>query len=631
MHLTRTLKPRTLRPALATLLLLVPCAWMVASGQEEEEDPPPAPFEFEHRTGSANPLGADGATPVFAAEGTMPYLAAGDLDGDGDLDLVIGERTAGASPTGTISYYRNVGSPASASFQKLTGSHELSGVQSTIASKAPAHAFPALVDADSDGDLDLLVGGVAAAQGGEDSQNVLLFRNEGSATNPAFVYVTEPNNPFAELLAEPGSPGSPAPAFADMTGDGAPEVFTVGPASDSLVYYYVNGGTPDTPFFSAPRTTAAEGNPVPFDGDRHYPGGETRISAGDVDFDGDADLVVGFEPDSGDLTRLRFVENTGSPASVSFAEEASPNRFGETDAGLSGLATPHPTFLDLDGDGDLDLLVGVTDVNGSGDPVSRIRYFENVGALEVAVRSYVGAISNRPGDGARVAANKVAGTLYLVLDGEPQATREELELAVQANRGSRAPIPATRSWTLVSTEDLPSGTYRAYGVAPDGTRSAAASRAVVVNSPDAFGTDSSNAWIESVTIGGTTSTSGNNQGYARFDEQTIEVTPGASYHVRIVPGFSPDHPSYVRRLAWQHYGMWLDFNNDGDFSDPGETLLTTGPHGGELETQVTIPSGTPPADPVRLRIIMQFHEAGDPTVDGAVAYGEVEEYSVTIQ
>lgn len=350
-----------------------------------------------------------------------------------------------------------------------------------------------------------------------------------------------------------------------------------------------------------------------------------------MDLDGDVDLVVGFEPDSGDLTRLRFVENNGSSVSVSFVEEDSPNRFGETDSGLSGLGTPHPTLVDLDGDGDLDLLVGVTDLDGSGNPVSRIRSFENVGALEVAVRSYIGAISNRPGDGPAVGANKVAGTLYIALDGEPQGTREELELAVQANRGSKAPVPAERSWTRVSTAGLPSGTYRAYGVAPDGTLSAAASRPVVVSSPDAFAADSSNAWIESVTIGATTNTSGNNDGYARFDDQAIVVTPGATYQVRIVPGFSPGHPSYVRRLAWQRYGMWLDFNGDGDFTDPGETLLTAGPIGGEINAQVTIPSGTPPADPVRLRIIMQFHEAGDPTVDGAVAYGEVEEYSVTIQ
>ena len=625
-----TQRPRAVRLGLVAVLLIA-AAPVWSAGDGELDPTPPAPTEFTQRTGAANPLTDSGGDPIFLAEGTGAYLAPGDLDGDGDIDLVVGELIAGAVPYGTVSYYRNEGTATAPDFVKQSGVHALSGVRTVLADRSADSAYPVLADVDADGDLDLVVGGRIPPDGGEGAQNVLFFRNDGSPTSPTFTYVQEAENPFSALAARDASdnPVAPTIALGDVTDDGAGEAFTVGAVPDSLVYYYPNVGTPAAPGYGAPRTSEGDGNPVPFDAEgRHFQDGEVRLTAVDVDIDGMLDLIVGY--DSGNGGRLRFLENTGSATSPAFTEQPDPNVFSETDSGVAALNTPHAALVDLDADGDRDLLVAGTGVGANQLLVSRVLYFENTTATTVVVNPYDATVSNRPGDGADVVSNKSLGTIYLVADGEPQGTQAELEAAVQNGLGASADVTAAREWVFVSTENLPGGTYHAYGVDPDGTVSTAARTSVVVEAPTAFAADSSNAWIQRVTIGPETNDSGNNEGYGRFDELTIELAMGETYQIEVEPGLTPDHPSFVQRLSWQRYGIWIDFNEDGDFTDQDETLLVAGPTKGTLSGEITIPTGTVPTDPVRLRVVMQFHELGEPTPAETVPYGEVEDYRITI-
>jgi hypothetical protein len=112
----------------------------------------------------------------------------GDLDGDGDLDLLVGEAS------GTVNYFRNDGSRSAPRFALVTDTWE--GLQEG------RRTAPRLVDLDADKDLDLVIGTEAGVP--------LVYRNTGSRTSAAFTRERE----------APVWPALSVPAFADLDSDG---------------------------------------------------------------------------------------------------------------------------------------------------------------------------------------------------------------------------------------------------------------------------------------------------------------------------------------------------------------------------------------------------------------------------
>ena len=247
------------------------------------------------------------STPSFA-----------DLDGDGDLDAVVGE------VDGTLNYFENTGSAIAPAFTARTGAaNPFNGVD------VGHYSTPSFADLDGDGDLDAVVGAIHGT--------LHYFENTGTATAPAFTERTGAANPFNAVNVGLNS----APSFADLDGDGDLDA-VVGERYGTL-HYFENTGTALAPAFTE-RTGAAN----PFNG--VDVGFRSTPSFADLDGDGDLDAVVGEDDGS-----LHYFENTGSATAPAFtARTGAANPFN----GVDVVGSSTPSFADLDGDGDLDAVVG---------------------------------------------------------------------------------------------------------------------------------------------------------------------------------------------------------------------------------------------------------------------------------
>ncbi len=277
---------------------------------------------FTARTGAANPLnGVDvggHSNPTFA-----------DLDGDGDLDAVVGDNS------GTVDYFENTGTDAAPVFVGQTGGdNPFNGIDIGIWSD---HAF---ADLDNDGDLDAVVGDYSGA--------LVYFENTGTALSPVFLQQTGGDNPFNGVDIGFIS----APAFADLDADG--DLDAVVGEDDGNLNYFENTSTDAAPVF-----TVRTGADNPFNG--VDVGVLSRPAFGDLDGDGDLDAVIG-EADG----FLNYFENAGTDEAPVFVGQAgSDNPFNGVNVGSQSA----PAFADLDGDGDLDVVVG--------EYLGRLLYFEN--------------------------------------------------------------------------------------------------------------------------------------------------------------------------------------------------------------------------------------------------------------
>ncbi|MBE9058959.1 FG-GAP-like repeat-containing protein, partial [Sphaerospermopsis sp. LEGE 08334] len=275
----------------------------------------PVTPSYTEQTGTANPF--DGSIDV--GNRSTPTFA--DIDGDGDLDAVVGEWD------GFLNYYKNTGTATNPIYTEQTGTaNPFNGIN------VGDYSTPTFADIDGDGDLDAVVG---------DWDGFLsYYKNTGTATNPIYTEQTGTANPFDGINV--GS--SSTPTFADIDGDGDLDA-VVGECFGSL-NYYKNTGTATNPVY-----TEQTGTANPFNGiDVGYASTPTFA---DIDGDGDLDAVVGeFEG------ILNYYKNTGTATNPIYTEQTgTANPFDGINVGNSST----PTLADIDGDGDLDAVVGVND------------------------------------------------------------------------------------------------------------------------------------------------------------------------------------------------------------------------------------------------------------------------------
>lgn len=274
------------------------------------------------------------AYPIYIfwqSEWKGPYhntTSVADLDGDGDLDVVL----TNDRKENELIYWSDI------TLWKNQGG----GYFTPDAFETPPYGFPAAGtgDMDGDGDVDILA---------LSTDRLMLFRNQGGAQNGE-LGAFEPEEPGARPDGDTGTPGSLV--LGDLNDDGAPDAFVAGCCGMYLHEEHPGGNLVIDPVSWAwlntwDRNGWMASNTVSMPG---LNGLRMRAAAlGDLNGDGSLDVYAAMlSPEAaiadGAADRVLFNDGSGG-----FTD--SGQRLGDSESTAVDLG-------DLDGDGDLDALVG---------------------------------------------------------------------------------------------------------------------------------------------------------------------------------------------------------------------------------------------------------------------------------
>jgi hypothetical protein len=164
-----------------------------------------------------------------------------------------------------------------------------------------------------------------------------------------------------------------APVFIDLDLDN--DFDAVVGSNDGTLAYFQNTGSDSLAVYA--RLTGAN-NPF----DTIDVGINSAPAFGDIDNDGDVDLIIGNL-----FGGFKYFENIGTASAYQFVERTgTANPFNS----FTGFTNSSPALSDIDGDGDLDLAVGSDDEHGFDDfgtfvPTSNVYFFRN--ALITSIQS----------------------------------------------------------------------------------------------------------------------------------------------------------------------------------------------------------------------------------------------------
>ncbi|OJJ17878.1 hypothetical protein BKI52_28895 [marine bacterium AO1-C] len=135
------------------------------------------------------------------------------------------------------------------------------------------------------------------------------------------------------------------------------------------------------------------------------------------------------------------------------------------------------------------------------------------------------------------------------------------------------------------------------------------------------GDNVSDEYINRVQFGSIDNTSGVNGGYADFTTQSTTVAKGSNATITITP-------AWTGTVYSEGYAVWIDFNQNGDFTDVGDLVFTrAATQSTPISGTISIPS-TALEGNTRMRVSMKYN--GIPTSCETFTYGEVEDYTINI-
>ncbi len=296
--------------------------------------------EDETAEGLGIPLGAEVVLTVNAAGAHSIFPA--DFDNDGDQDVVVASRE-----DGRVRWLRNNGTAAPTFDERFVA--DLPG------------AYVALpIDVNQDGHMDIVAAAVieiqpsavdnGAANRVTDGSGVIVWLENDGRSTPSFT----PRVINDDL-------DYPVSVFgADMDGDGDVDLLSAS-RNDNRVQWYRNNGEPNPQFTAAPINVSAQG--------------AVSVQAGDLDGDGDMDVVSASENDD----QISWYRNDGE-LNPTFARQVIREAGGIAPDGIDFAKSVF--VADVNGDAHLDIVYGSEDANEIG-------WYENDGTANPSFLQHV--------------------------------------------------------------------------------------------------------------------------------------------------------------------------------------------------------------------------------------------------
>ncbi|MDF3026906.1 MAG: repeat protein [Fluviicola sp.] len=292
-------------------------------------------------------------------------LLAIDVNNNGVMDLILGDV---AYPN--ITLLMNGGTAPNTNSAMISQDHNYP----SVSHPAYMQLFPAMYweDVDFDGNKDLIVAPNARTVS-ENQNSVQLFKNTGTNALPNFVF--QEDNFLQKDMIDHGL-GS-IPVLVDENGDGLKDLLIANfirykptLSLESVFQLYRNTGSAANPEFTLVNNDYLSLSSLGL-GLRAVP------AFGDLDGDGDQDLIIGRE--NGSLIRLTNTAGAGNPMAFSPSTPVNDH----TGTPIQVVSYAFPQLFDLNKDGLQDLVIG--------KKTGEISYYQNTGTSSNPVFTLISA------------------------------------------------------------------------------------------------------------------------------------------------------------------------------------------------------------------------------------------------